>query len=52
MELIQKKCENCDDSVVSQDGGITWVHGIISDGRLWLTPINSLCLKPEGQIDG
>lgn len=52
MELIQKKCKNCNDYVVSQDGGATWVHGIINNGRPWLTPINSLCLKPEGQIDG
>lgn len=48
MKLIQKKYKNCSDSVISQDGGITWIHGIIVDNRLWITPINSLCINPEG----
>lgn len=52
MKLIQKKCKNCEYQVTSQDGGVTWIHGIIADGRLWLIPINSLCLNPQGQIDG
>lgn len=48
MKFIQKKCKNCDDSAISQDGGTTWVHGIIANGRPWLTPINSLCISSEG----
>lgn len=49
MKLIQDKCKNCGDSVISQDNGISWVHGIIVQNRPWLTPINSLCRSPKGQ---
>lgn len=49
MILIQGKCKNCGDSVISQDNGVSWVHGIIVQNRPLLTPINSLCRSPKGQ---
>lgn len=52
IKLIKSKCKNCDDSVITQNNGKDWEHGLIlENGKPWLTPINSLCKHPEGQID-